>query len=113
MHSVEPQQTVTSRSGSNAMPVKRSCFATSASRRRLAPHVMAYWFTSAITARAASCLMISGAGKSGKPWDRLTAPCRWASRVISRITLSVKRRLFCETRMEPPNDAWVGDGWGV
>jgi hypothetical protein len=41
--------------------------------------------------------MSSGAGKSGKPCERLTAPCLSASRVISRITDSVKRAAFFET----------------
>ena len=88
MHSVEPQHTVTSVSGSYSRPVKR---------RVLAPQVMAYWFTSACTAREASSLSGCGAGKSGKPWARLTPPCCWQSRVISRITDSVKRVLRSET----------------
>src|SRR5258706_15694171 len=41
--------------------------------------------------------MSSGAAKSGKPWERFTAPCLSASRVISRMTDSVKRLAFCET----------------
>src|SRR5256714_14473455 len=43
-------------------------------------------------ARAAASLMKSGAGKSGKPWPRLTARCWTASRVIS-------------VKMEVPNPA--------
>src|ERR1700731_324912 len=39
----------------------------------------------------AACLRSTGAAKSGKPWARFTAPWRMASRVISRITDSVKR----------------------
>src|SRR5579885_3644046 len=39
-------------------------------------------------ASAAARLRISGAGKSGNPCARLTAPCCTARRVISRMTLS-------------------------
>src|SRR6476619_2242275 len=46
----------------------------------------------------ATRLMSSGAAKSGKPCERFTAPCFNASRVISRITDSVKRFAFFETR---------------
>src|ERR1041385_6363536 len=42
--------------------------------------------------------MSSGAAKSGKPCERLTAPCLSASRVISRITDSVNELAFRETR---------------
>src|SRR5216683_8223697 len=45
-------------------------------------------------ASCAARLISAGAGKSGKPCDRLTAPCSIAWRVISRITDSVK----CATR---------------
>src|SRR5437764_8033119 len=45
----------------------------------------------------ARALMSSGAGKSGKPCERLTAPCLKASRVISRMTDSVKRLALLET----------------
>src|SRR6266536_1953852 len=44
----------------------------------------------------ATCLMSSGAAKSGKPCERFTAPCLSASRVISRMTDSVKRLALCE-----------------
>src|SRR6185503_16568369 len=47
----------------------------------------------------ATRLMSSGAAKSGKPCERLTAPYFMASRVISRITDSVKRLAFRETRL--------------
>src|SRR5712691_1938901 len=45
----------------------------------------------------ATRLMSSGAAKSGKPCERLTAPYFIASRVISRITDSVNRLALCET----------------
>src|ERR1051325_5807855 len=41
--------------------------------------------------------MSSGAEKSGKPCDRLTAPCFSASRVISRITDSVNELALRDT----------------
>src|ERR1035438_3740496 len=61
---------------------------------------MAYWFTSARMAATAASLSSSGAGKLGKPWARLMAPCSLASRVIPRMTDSVKpwvRRAVCIT----------------
>src|SRR5689334_5381728 len=48
--------------------------------------------SSAMACRAAS-LRICGAGRSGKPCARFTALCFSASRVISRITLSVMPRV--------------------
>ena len=60
-----------------------------ASRKPRAPHVIAYWLTSASIASTAACLTSAGAGKSGKPCARLTASCSIARRVISRITDSV------------------------
>ena len=42
MASVEPQQMVISRSGSTVTPCVRANFSTMASRRGLAPQVMAY-----------------------------------------------------------------------
>src|SRR5215831_2922075 len=41
-------------------------------------------------ASAAAFFRMSGAAKSGYPWDRLIASCSMARRVISRITDSVK-----------------------
>jgi len=76
MHSVEPQHTVTSVSGSNSSAVKRRVFATSASRSRFAPHVIAYWLTSARSAEAAACFSSSGAAKSGNPCARFTPSWR-------------------------------------
>src|SRR5262252_3353119 len=46
--------------------------------------------------RAAS-LISSGAGKSGKPCERFTAPCFMARRVISRMTDSVNCSAFAES----------------
>src|SRR2546423_15669627 len=48
----------------------------------------------------ATRLMSSGAAKSGKPCERFTAPYFIASRVISRMTDSVKRLALRETRLE-------------
>src|SRR5271165_2971309 len=46
--------------------------------------------------RAAS-LISSGAAKSGKPWERLTALCLRARRVISRMTDSVNCSALAES----------------
>src|ERR1700686_4351756 len=46
--------------------------------------------------RAAS-LISAGAAKSGKPWERLTALCFMARRVISRMTDSVNCSAFAES----------------
>jgi hypothetical protein len=48
-------------------------------------------------ARLAASFSSAGAGKSGNPWARLTAPLRSARRVISRMTDSVKNRVLWET----------------
>src|SRR5437762_14327834 len=68
-------------------------------RSERAPQVIAYWLTSPSIARRAASFTSAGAAKSGKPWERFTAPCRWARRVISRITDSVKRPALDEARM--------------
>src|ERR1700722_17088465 len=52
---------------------------------------------SAAIASCAARLMSAGAGKSGKPCERFTALWRIASRVISRITDSVKRSALEES----------------
>src|SRR5260370_22141535 len=52
--------------------------------------------SSAMALRGVS-LISSGAAKSGNPWDRLTAPCFNASRVISRVTDSVNCSAFAES----------------
>ena len=86
--------TQTCRSGSTGIPYVRSNFWAMASRNPRAPHVMAYWLTSASIASTAARLTSSGAGKSGNPCARLTAPRSIASRVISRITDSVNDAAF-------------------
>src|SRR6266699_5210825 len=95
--SVEPQQMVISRSGSYLTPWVRSNFSTVAARSGFAPQVMAYWLMSSAMALRAASLISSGAAKSGNPWDRLTARCFKASRVISRITDSVNCSAFAES----------------
>src|SRR5260370_40696537 len=52
--------------------------------------------SSEMALRAAS-LISSGAAKSGKPCERLTAPCFKARRVISRMTDSVNCSAFAES----------------
>src|SRR5262249_52738128 len=58
------------------------------------PQVTAYWLLSAAIAAQAASLIAWGAWKSGSPWDRFTLPYVWLSRVISRITDSVKSEAF-------------------
>ena len=89
MASVAPQQTVTCSSATTGTPWRRVNSRAIASRSPRAPHVTAYWFTSARIAAHAASLTTSGAGKSGNPCDRFTPPWRWLSRVISRMTDSV------------------------
>src|SRR6266571_9430446 len=55
---------------------------------------------SSAMASIATRLMSSGAAKSGKPCERLTAPYFMASRVISRITDSVNWLALRETRLD-------------
>src|SRR5438045_4161486 len=90
MASVAPQVTVTCVIGSMAMWYQSWYFAANAFRSRAAPQVMAYWLMSSRIARAAASFRTSGQGKLGKPCERLMAPCSLASRVIPRITDSVK-----------------------
>src|SRR5208337_602621 len=52
--------------------------------------------SSEMACRAAS-LICSGAAKSGKPWERLTALCCMARRVISRMTDSVNCSALAES----------------
>src|SRR5919109_4351105 len=94
--SVDPQWTHSMVSGSTPIPYTEANFVAIASRNGLAPHVIAYWLTSAAMARAAASLISVGAGKSGKPCARLIAWCAIAIRVISRITLSVNDAAFLE-----------------
>src|SRR5213079_1865999 len=98
MASVAPHVTLISVSGLTVMPYQPPYFRASASRSRFAAQVMAYWFTSSAVARAAACFSTSGAAKFGNPCARLMASCSLASRVIPRITDSVKpcvRRAVC------------------
>jgi hypothetical protein len=81
---------VISRSGSTWRSYQRRYFSASASRSGGEPQVIAYWFTSPWIAAQAASFIGSGIGKSGKPCARLIAPCCWATRVISRMTDSVK-----------------------
>jgi hypothetical protein len=61
-----------------------------ASRSGRAPQVTAYWLTSSWIAAIAAAFTSGGAAKSGKPCERFTPLCRSFSRVISRMTDSVK-----------------------
>src|SRR5688572_11980613 len=96
MHSVAPQQTVTFLSGSQSVrPLNaRTCLAI-ACRSTGAPHVMAYWLCPSWIARQAASFSSCGVSKSGMPCARLIAPCRLASRVISRMTDSLKYVTRC------------------
>src|SRR2546421_5513473 len=98
--SVDPQVTVISVSGSISKPRYHLVFLAIASRKSFAPQVIAYWFTSSAIACIATRLTSSGAAKSGKPCERLTAPYFIASRVISRMTDSVNWLALRETRRE-------------
>ena len=96
MASVEPQQTVICSCSATGTPCRAVKSFAMASRSGLAPQVTAYWLMSPRIAWHAASLIACGAGKSGKPCDRLTALCFCASRVISRITLSENDEAFCE-----------------
>src|ERR1700723_3209233 len=110
---VGPHQTVISRSGSATTACVRSKFEAIASRSFFAPQVIAYWLTSAEIASCAARLIAAGAGKSGKPCERLTAPWRRARRVISRITDSVKRSAFRDSfgLAARARSGWAGFIW--
>src|SRR5687767_3189523 len=88
--SVEPQHTVTCRSGSTAMPYNARYLSAMARRRDGVPHVIAYWWKSPSMARCAASRSSFGGAKFGMPWARLTPPCWFTTRVISRMTDSVK-----------------------
>ena len=87
---VDPEKHITVCCGSTMIPCHSFICRAIASRRLLAPHVIAYWFTSAAMASCAACLISAGAEKSGNPCARLMAPYCMAWRVISRMTDSVK-----------------------
>src|ERR1039458_5195855 len=74
MPSVAPQQTVISRSGSNSMPQLRWYLAAMASRKGLAPQVMAYWLMSASMAWTAALFRTAGAGKIGEALRQINGP---------------------------------------
>src|SRR5260370_18905927 len=59
--------------------------------------LIAYWLYSSSIARLAASLIAAGAGKSGNPCARLTAPVLSARRVISRMTDSVKNLVLVDT----------------
>ena len=61
--------------------------------------MIGYWLMSAVIAARAASLTSSGAGKSGKPCDRLIAPWATESRVISRITDSVNDEALRDARI--------------
>src|SRR4051812_41229712 len=81
-----------------------------ARRKSGAPHVIAYWLTSASIAALAASFSSVGHGKSGKPCARFTAPRSRASRVISRMTDSVKVSALALIRTMGSRGAWCGDG---
>src|SRR4029453_18899565 len=97
--SVAPHVTVTFFSGSAWIPLYVAYFRQRASRSGLAPQVIAYWLMSDVMARQAASLIAAGAAKSGYPCERLMAPCFAASRVISRMTLSVNCLAFSATKV--------------
>src|SRR5579864_9188767 len=66
MVSVDPQQTVTLVSGSTSSCCQIFAWRAMASRSDFAPHVMAYWLTSAAMAAWAACLISAGRGKIGE-----------------------------------------------
>src|SRR4051812_16153461 len=66
--------------------MRRSALAAMALRRRAAPWLGAYWLMSREIASWAASFSQSGAVKSGKPWERLTALCSAARRLISENT---------------------------
>ena len=74
MASVEPHVIVTPSLASALMPLKLLTFAAIASLSSWDPMVISYWLWSPLIAAAAARLTESGAGKSGDPWARLTAP---------------------------------------
>ena len=81
------------------MPYRVRYSSAIASRNSSAPHVIGYWLMSSVIARRAASLISSGAGKSGKPCERLIAPCATESRVISRITDSVNEDALRDGRI--------------
>src|ERR1700681_205866 len=103
--SVAPHETVTSVSGSTARPHAADCLRATAWRSCGAPHVVAYWLKPSRSAAAAASSIRASVLKSGNPWAKLTARsgpliCMF-SRVISRMTDSVKLWAFIERWLMP------------
>src|SRR5437879_13678371 len=63
---------------------------------------------SSAMARRAASLISAGTGKSGNPWERLTALCFKARRVISRMTDSVNCSALAESMRRAISSARVG-----
>ena len=90
MASVEPQVATISLSGSMVRPMQRDCFLARASRKFWAPQVTEYWWGPSRDTWDRRSRISLGGSKSGNPWDRFTAPYFRETRVIRRITESVK-----------------------
>src|ERR1035441_7705790 len=88
--SVEPHVIVTPSSASALMPLKLRTFAATASLSSWDPMVISYGLWSPLMAAAAACLTERGAGKSGDPWARFTAPTFSARMDMSLIAESAK-----------------------
>ena len=95
MASVLPHVTTTCSSLLRSIPIHCCCFSTRACRKLAAPQVTAYWWGPCSMAFTAASITGWGGSASGNPCDRLMASYWFATRVISRITDSVKwqRRL--------------------
>ena len=72
--SVAPQVTVMCLSGSMFIPLNQAYFSARLRRTTGVPQVTAYWLMSSRIALTAASLISSGAGKSGKPCERLIPP---------------------------------------
>ena len=96
MASVEPQVATISVLESMGRPMKRLCLRARASRKLGAPQVMAYWWGPRWATSARRSMMAWGGSKSGKPWERFTAPYWLEMRVMRRMTESVN----CSVRRE-------------
>src|SRR5579864_2448369 len=107
--SVAPHVTVILRSGSHSSPLYARAFSAIALRKFGEPCVIAYWLYSSSIARLAASLITAGAGKSGNPCARLTAPVLSARRVISRITDSVKNLVFVDTSVAMARTVYAGN----
>ncbi len=80
MACVAPAVTVISCSTSYVRPYSAATFSAMASRSGAAPAISAYWLAPACMCFATSSNSAGGAEKSGKPCDRLMAPCCAARR---------------------------------